>query len=85
MCGIAGFTARVSVSDAQSAIRDMVEALGHRGPDGSGSWTAPSPTRRISHKQLSSNLITENGWRFFFPLLAGWLCELIWNKLQLQT
>ncbi|HUC99476.1 MAG TPA: permease [Candidatus Polarisedimenticolaceae bacterium] len=22
---------------------------------------------------------------FFFPVLAGWLCELIWNKLQLQV
>ena len=22
---------------------------------------------------------------FFFPILAGWLCELIWNKLQLQV
>jgi uncharacterized membrane protein YraQ (UPF0718 family) len=22
---------------------------------------------------------------FFFPLLAGWLCELIWNKFQLQV
>ena len=22
---------------------------------------------------------------FFFPVLAGWLCELIWNKLHLQV
>ena len=22
---------------------------------------------------------------FLFPVLAGWLCELIWNKLQLQV
>jgi asparagine synthase (glutamine-hydrolysing) len=40
MCGIAGFTARVGASDAEAAILDMVAALGHRGPDGSGWWSA---------------------------------------------
>lgn len=42
MCGIAGIVGPVS-SAAREAVDRMTAALVHRGPDGSGTWSTPSP------------------------------------------
>jgi asparagine synthase (glutamine-hydrolysing) len=52
MCGIVGFTGR---SDEATARR-MIAAVAHRGPDGSGLWTAPAGTDRtlaLGHTRLA--------------------------------
>ena len=37
MCGIAGILGRVSETN-RSALKRMVDAMAHRGPDGEGYW-----------------------------------------------
>ena len=40
MCGIAGFISQVDTNDNQSNVKSMLRAIRHRGPDGSGTYTA---------------------------------------------
>ncbi len=49
MCGIAG---SFGVADAD-AIRRMIRALAHRGPDDEGVWTDPSLPAAFGHRRLS--------------------------------
>jgi asparagine synthase (glutamine-hydrolysing) len=52
MCGIAGlFHADVPKPVDPARIRAMTETLAHRGPDGSGIWTAPGVG--LGHRRLS--------------------------------
>ncbi len=57
MCGIAGFTAPTSKANAQKTVLRMVEALAHRGPDGSGIWTTLIPHAdrllALGHRRLA--------------------------------
>lgn len=57
MCGIAGvmtFDPRPSI-DAPAAVARMVRALGHRGPDGQGTWTSQTTAGQIAlgHTRLA--------------------------------
>ena len=49
MCGIVGFTGQGGAGRATAAR--MVEALAHRGPDGSGVWTADGVV--LGHTRLA--------------------------------
>ncbi|CAA2141786.1 asparagine synthase (glutamine-hydrolyzing) [Hyphomicrobium sp. ghe19] len=56
MCGIAGIIGRLDENN-RSALKRMSEALIHRGPDGSGIWTAEPDDRGwgalLAHRRLS--------------------------------
>ena len=59
MCGIAGlFHPRVPKPVDPARIEAMVEVLSHRGPDGSGVWTAPGIG--LGHRRLSVVDLSEN-------------------------
>jgi len=52
MCGIAGlFTVSVPKPVDPARVRAMADVLAHRGPDGSGVWTAPGVG--LGHRRLS--------------------------------
>ena len=56
MCGIAGILGRVSETN-RNALKRMVDAMAHRGPDGEGYWESPSDDRghgiMLAHRRLS--------------------------------
>ena len=54
MCGIAGVIGQPGASEA--VVRNMLQVMGHRGPDGSGLWTGPVTSQRtlvLGHRRLS--------------------------------
>ncbi|OYU73433.1 MAG: hypothetical protein CFE32_20950, partial [Alphaproteobacteria bacterium PA3] len=52
MCGIAGlFHLETAKPVAEARVRAMADAQAHRGPDGSGVWTAPGVG--LGHRRLS--------------------------------
>src|SRR4030042_4740606 len=55
MCGIAGFLRMdpLPAADSQSAIRAMMGALAHRGPDDQGNWFDPGTGIALGHRRLS--------------------------------
>ncbi|HTU10931.1 MAG TPA: XrtA/PEP-CTERM system amidotransferase [Allosphingosinicella sp.] len=60
MCGIAGiFHPDVPKPVDPARVRAMADALAHRGPDGSGVWTAPGIG--LGHRRLAIIDITEGG------------------------
>jgi asparagine synthase (glutamine-hydrolysing) len=63
MCGIAGFIASGDDHAAASAVGRMVDALGHRGPDGRGLWhnSANNGTVVLGHTRLAIIDLSENG------------------------
>lgn len=52
MCGIAGIVGK-NAADHEDALRRMVEALRHRGPDGEGYYRSPSGTCLLGHRRLA--------------------------------
>ncbi len=59
MCGIAGFIN--TNTDAPAAIRNMTDAMAHRGPDGAGFWTEEGSGVTLGHRRLAVVDLTENG------------------------
>jgi asparagine synthase (glutamine-hydrolysing) len=54
MCGIAGFTGDAArVPDASTRGRAMLDALAHRGPDGTGTHAEPSSGVWLGHRRLA--------------------------------
>jgi asparagine synthase (glutamine-hydrolysing) len=55
MCGIMGFLSDGRPEQTRAAVRDMMHALRHRGPDGSGSIEIPLSDRRLvlGHTRLA--------------------------------
>jgi asparagine synthase (glutamine-hydrolysing) len=49
MCGIAGFAGRGD----DAALRRMVAALAHRGPDAEGLWSDPEAPVHLGHRRLA--------------------------------
>lgn len=60
MCGIAGI-ASPSRDDAVATCSRMVEAIRHRGPDGSGQWNAENVPLALGHRRLAILDLSENG------------------------
>ncbi|MCP4713391.1 MAG: asparagine synthetase B, partial [Planctomycetes bacterium] len=52
MCGIAGIAGECAIQH-RNALKRMVEALAHRGPDGEGFYEAPSGHCLLGHRRLS--------------------------------
>jgi len=55
MCGIAGVARRdgAPIADLQALAALLGEALAHRGPDGSGTWTSPAADVLLVHRRLA--------------------------------
>ncbi len=52
MCGIAGIVGKNAVAH-QAAVRRMLDAMAHRGPDGAGLYAAPAGACVLGHRRLS--------------------------------
>lgn len=62
MCGIAGFVDQaVGSGDAQALLRDMADAIAHRGPDQDGVWHDPAAGVGLAHRRLSVLDLTDAG------------------------
>jgi asparagine synthase (glutamine-hydrolysing) len=65
MCGIAGVLTfdHAGETDASAAVARMVRALGHRGPDGQGTWTTQTPVGQLAlgHTRLAIIDLSEGG------------------------
>src|SRR5437879_4306745 len=63
MCGIAGSIGKLSRSQADEAVRSMVTALDHRGPDDNGyhSWTFDDDVVAFGNTRLSILDLTTAG------------------------
>ncbi len=63
MCGIAGiFHPDVPKPVDPARVRAMCDVLAHRGPDGSGIWTAPGGAARVAwFKDPDGNLLSLSG------------------------
>lgn len=59
MCGIAGIVVKNGTSPVEGLLGGMAEALAHRGPDGSGLWSAPGIG--LAHRRLAIIDLTERG------------------------
>ena len=55
MCGIAGFVDMRGepVLEAGATLSVMGRLLAHRGPDGSGEWSAPEDRAGLVHRRLA--------------------------------
>src|SRR5215831_14639506 len=55
MCGIAGIVNRTGrpIPDAERLARGLTRELSHRGPDGEGTWLAPSRAALLVHRRLA--------------------------------
>ena len=51
MCGIAGFTGRQAPAQKETIIRQMADAIAHRGPDGEGFYVDDQAA--LGHRRLS--------------------------------
>ena len=51
MCGIVGFASRSKEYDKQTVLREMMQAIAHRGPDGEGSYV--DELVALGHRRLS--------------------------------
>ena len=70
MCGIVGF---VNCGDREQLYK-AVEAIGHRGPDGSGVEWFPEVNSGLGHARLAIIDLSENGRQPMFDTISGnWL------------
>lgn len=82
MCGVACIVAPIPRSEREALCAEMVLALGHRGPDGQGLWSAPlderspdGPGITLGHRRLAIVDPTPGGAQ---PMQRGALV-LSWN------
>jgi asparagine synthase (glutamine-hydrolysing) len=59
MCGIAGIVAQFPVRPA--AVKEMIDRMAHRGPDGDGVWQSPDNLIVLGHRRLAILDPTERG------------------------
>ena len=53
MCGIAGIFGQDQLQNHQQRIARMLTEIGHRGPDGEGTWFEPSGVGGMGHRRLA--------------------------------
>lgn len=61
MCGIAGIISFSSNKINTSDVKQMTDALAHRGPDGEGHWVNENATIGLGHRRLSIIDLTDSG------------------------
>lgn len=59
MCGIVGIVG-TGADQRRDELERMIAAIAHRGPDGAGSWAAPSGLCLFGHRRLSILDLTES-------------------------
>lgn len=68
MCGVTGFWDRRCVVDAVSILRNMSNAIAHRGPDDMGIWEDKSVGLGLAHRRLSIIDLSAAGHQ---PMMSG--------------
>ena len=53
MCGIAGIWSNKKLENKLQLIKNMTDAIAHRGPDGEGAWISQDETVALGHRRLS--------------------------------
>ncbi|HTH27963.1 MAG TPA: asparagine synthetase B, partial [Sphingobium sp.] len=90
MCGIAGiFHLETAKPVAEPRVRAMLDAMAHRGPDGSGVWTAPGVG--FGHQRLSvidpaggaQPMVTDDGQ--IIVTLDGAICNFAEIRAELEA
>ena len=61
MCGIAGYLSPRPGSDGHAILRRMADAVAHRGPDDSGTWTDADIGVGFAHRRLSIIDLSSHG------------------------
>jgi asparagine synthase (glutamine-hydrolysing) len=61
MCGIAGIIEFRSGRVDEKRLRNMTDAIAHRGPDGEGQWIDQQAKVGLGHRRLSILDLSENG------------------------
>lgn len=74
MCGIAGIVSKKGVELQQ--LKQMTDAIAHRGPDGEGQWISDEGGVGLGHRRLSIIDLTECGSQ---PMKVGDRYVIIFN------
>src|SRR3569833_100495 len=53
MCGIAGIVSPDPANISRQRLKQMTDAIAHRGPDGEGAWINPSGQVGLGHRRLA--------------------------------
>lgn len=53
MCGIGGIYTPQATGDSSATVRQMIDAIEHRGPDGSGIWSEDGHQCTLGHRRLA--------------------------------
>ncbi|HVV04555.1 MAG TPA: hypothetical protein VHC96_10060 [Puia sp.] len=53
MCGIAGILSHDPANISRQRLKEMTDAIAHRGPDGEGFWINPSGEVGLGHRRLA--------------------------------
>ncbi len=61
MCGIAGILSANSLLVTKDRLLSMMDAIGHRGPDGAGYWISEDETVALGHRRLAIIDLSING------------------------
>ncbi len=61
MCGIAGFVSFAGGGGGEAVLARMNDALGHRGPDGAGTFLEEDGTVGLAHRRLAIIDLSETG------------------------
>jgi asparagine synthase (glutamine-hydrolysing) len=90
MCGIAGFIAREPDRQLERArtLEQMLEALRHRGPDGTGLWRDPSGFAALGHRRLAIIDPSPTGGQPMEDAEGRWVLSLngeIYNYVELRS
>lgn len=91
MCGLTGFLynpARTSADRALTVVRQMSNAILHRGPDSDGYWTDPEAGIAFGHRRLAIVDLTEAGHQPMVSRSERYILAFngeIYNHLRLRS
>lgn len=61
MCGLAGFWGQGEALESRVQLDNMIGAIAHRGPDGSGTWCDSDAGIYLGHRRLAIIDVSDNG------------------------
>lgn len=68
MCGIVGLISSNGDEISETKLKEMTDALAHRGPDGDGIWVSQDKQIGLGHRRLSIIDVSDNGRQ---PMLSA--------------
>lgn len=72
MCGIAGIISTNPNNVSSARLKQMTDAIAHRGPDGEGFWLNESKTVGFGHRRLAIIDLSETGVQpMHYPFVTG--------------